>query len=178
METTNQYLTFTVRSEHYALAVNHIREVLTVPQITRIPRMPDYMSGVINVRGSVVPVIDLGLKFGLGKIEISTDTAIIVGEIPVDREDGSGSIAHVGLFADSVEKVIPLEDSQIEPPPKIGSQIDTEYIGGMGHVENDFIVILDVEHILTTDELTASGAAAEENKEAEETETEEAPAAK
>lgn len=153
MEQTNQYLTFTMGDERYALAVDHIREVLVVPKVTRIPRMPDYMSGVINLRGTVVPVLDLCRKFDMGQTVVTQDTAIIVVEIPAGDENDEEACIHLGLYADSVEKVISLEPNQIEPPPRIGTKINTAFIQGMGHVDENFIVILDIREILTSDDI-------------------------
>jgi purine-binding chemotaxis protein CheW len=153
MAQTNQYLTFMIGAEKYAFVVDHIREVLIVPKVTVIPRMPEYMGGVINVRGAVVPVLDLGLKFGLSATLLTKDTAIIVVEIPTGDEGDSETFMHVGIYADSVEKVIMIEPSQIEPPPRIGLKINTAFIAGMGHVDDSFIVILDINEILTNDEL-------------------------
>ncbi len=152
MENTNQYLTFTVHGEEYAITVTHIREVLEVPKLTVIPRMPDFMRGIINLRGSVVPVLDLSLKFGLGKTEFTSGTAIIVTEIPSGEGD---EILNIGLLADTVHKVIGIEAGQIEPPPRIGLAINTAFIKGMGHVDDAFVVILDAQKLLTSDELAS-----------------------
>ncbi len=152
MENTNQYLTFTVHGEEYAITVTHIREVLEVPKLTVIPRMPDFMRGIINLRGSVVPVLDLSSKFGLGETEFNPGTAIIVTEIPSGEGD---ELLNIGLLADTVHKVIGIEATQIEPPPRIGLAINTAFIQGMGRVDDAFVVILNVQKLLTTDELTS-----------------------
>ena len=115
--------------------------------------MPDYMSGVINLRGTVVPVLDLSRKFDMGQTVVTQDTAIIVVEIPAGDENDGESFIHLGLYADSVEKVISLEPDQIEPPPRIGTKINTAFIQGMGHVDENFIVILDIREILTSDDI-------------------------
>lgn len=150
---TNQYLTFTMSEENYAIPVTHIREVLLVPKLTRIPRMPDFMRGVVNLRGSVVPILDLKLKFGMGKTEVSAETAIVVVEIPFGDSDGTTNLLHLGIFTDSVKKVITIQKEEIEPPPKIGTRISNSFIMGMGHVDDDFIVILDIREILTDEDL-------------------------
>ncbi len=149
----HQYLTFKLAEERYAINVAYIKEVLSVPRITKVPRMPDYMSGIINLRGSVVPVVDLCKKFGLGETTMGVDTGIIVSEILQNQEDGDGKILTVGVFSDAVEKVITIEDENIEPPPKIGVAIDTAFIRGMGHVGDEFIIILNINRILTGTEL-------------------------
>lgn len=152
-EKTNQYLTFEMSGENYAIPVTSIREVLIVPKITRIPRMPDFMRGVVNLRGSVVPILDLKLKFNIAKTEITSDTAIIVVEIPFENGDRDIGIIHLGIFADAVKKVVTIPEGEIEPPPRIGARIKAAFILGMGHLDDDFIVILDIREILSEEEL-------------------------
>jgi Chemotaxis signal transduction protein len=150
-----QYLTFKLADEVYAINVANIKEVLGVPKITKVPRMPAFMSGIINLRGSVVPVLDLCKKFGLGETTFTVDTGIIVTEIDSRRDDGTDEELIIGIFSDMVQKVITIDPENIEPPPKIGVAIDTSFIRGMGHVENSFIIILDINKILTGSELQA-----------------------
>jgi purine-binding chemotaxis protein CheW len=152
MDKINQFLTFRIKDEEYALCVSNVKEILEVPQITRIPRMPAYMRGVINLRGSVVPVIDLRKKFSLGDTETTAETAIIVIEIPL-KEDENDKQLTVGIFADAVHKVLTIEESSIEPPPKIGLAINTAFIAGMGHVDNNFITILEIAEILSREDI-------------------------
>lgn len=154
-EGIGQYLTFALGDEEYAISVSMVREVLEVPRVTKIPRMPPFMRGVINLRGTVVPVIDLRVKFGMAETAIEKSTAIIVLEIPAGPE-GDERLC-VGAFSDAVNKVITLEDSAISPPPRIGTMIDTEFIRGMGQVDGDFVVILDVSAIFTEGDLDAIG---------------------
>jgi purine-binding chemotaxis protein CheW len=158
MKETNQYLTFTMRGERYALEVGFIREVLAVPKVTYIPQMPEYMSGVINVRGAAVPLIDLGYKFGIGKIAITPATAIIIVEMPTENPEDE--CPRFGVYVDTVEKVISIAPEQIDPPPKIGSRINTTLIKGVGHVDDDFVVILDITAILSDDDLVKIESAA------------------
>lgn len=145
---TGTYLTFTLANEQYAVDVSKAREVLEFTAITRVPRTPDFMRGVINLRGSVVPVCDLRLKFGLGATEKTIDTRIVVMEITV-----RGETAVLGALADSVQEVIELEAGQIEPPPKIGMSIDTQFIKGMGKRNDAFIIILDIDEVFSEEEL-------------------------
>lgn len=152
-ETTNQYLTFVMGGENYAIPVTSIREVLIVPKVTRIPRMPEFMRGVINLRGSVVPILDLKLKFGIGETEMTNETAIVVVEIPFGNADDGEGLLHLGIFTDAVKKVLTISKEEIEPPPKIGTKIKTNFILGMGHVEGDFIVILDIREVLGDEDL-------------------------
>lgn len=166
----HQYLTFTLASEQYAINVANIKEVLAVPKITRVPKMPGFMSGIINLRGSVVPVLDLERKFGIGETSMTPETGIIVTEIETADDDGLLTLLTVGVFSDEVKKVITIEPEAIEPPPKIGVAIDTTFIRGMGRVDGEFIIILDINKILTGEELmtltegsdAASDASAEE----------------
>lgn len=139
--------------ESYALPVTSIREVLIVPKVTRIPRMPDFIRGVVNLRGSVVPILDLKRKFGLGETEMTPETAIIVVEIPSGEGDGEDEILHLGIFADAVKKVMTIGKNEIEPPPRIGTSIKTAFILGMGRLDEDFVVILDIREILSDEDL-------------------------
>jgi purine-binding chemotaxis protein CheW len=150
MENVNQYLTFTIQKEEYALPVNNVREVLGVPRITRIPRMPDFMRGVINLRGTVIPLLDLRVKFALGETAQTALTAVIV--IEIQEQDNSVPL-RVGVFADAVKKVISIEPEKIEVPPRIGMSIDTSFIQGMGHVEDHFVIILEIGKIFAEQDL-------------------------
>jgi purine-binding chemotaxis protein CheW len=145
---TNTYLTFTLGEEQYAVDVSKAREVLELPAITRVPRTPEYMRGVINLRGNVVPVCDLRLKFGLDATAKTIDTRIVVMEIAV-----GGETAVLGALADSVQEVIELEPGQIEPPPKIGMNIDTDFIRGMGKRNDRFLIILDIDRVFSREEM-------------------------
>jgi purine-binding chemotaxis protein CheW len=145
---TTQYLTFKFDEEHYALEISKVREVLDFTKVTKVPRTPDFMRGVINLRGNVVPVVDLKLKFGTAAIEKSVDTCIIISEIKVDEDD-----TVLGLMADSVDEVIELEPKNIEPAPKIGMRLDTAFIKGMGKRGEAFIIILDIDKIFSSNDM-------------------------
>lgn len=152
MEEIRQYLTFRIAGEEYALSVSHIKEILEVPRITRIPRMPDFMIGVINLRGSVVPLVDLKMKLGLGATEISGETAVIVIELPpVAGEDAKTKT--LGIFADAVHKVLTIDKKDVEPAPTIGLAIDTSFIEGMGRAEGGLITILAIGGIISAREI-------------------------
>ncbi len=146
---TTQFLTFKLADEVFALDISQVREVLDFTNITKVPRTPDFMRGVINLRGSVVPVVDMRLKFGMDRTEKTVNTCIIIVEIDVD-----GDKTILGALADSVQEVIELEHGQIEPPPKIGTRLRTEFIKGMGKRDDNFIIILDIDKIFSADELT------------------------
>jgi len=150
---SHQYLSFVMSGETYAMPITTVREVLTVPKLTFIPQMPSFMRGIINVRGTGVPIIDLRKKLGLGETSLDTLTAIIIIELSSD-DSTSGNLLHIGIFADVVKKVIDLSAGEIEPPPKIGTQLDSSYILGIGHIENEFIVILDIGKIFMNDNLS------------------------
>jgi len=143
-----QYLTFKLDDEVFALDIGKVREVLDYTSITKVPRTPEFMRGVINLRGSVVPVVDLRLKFGMSKTEKTVNTCIIIVEVTVDEET-----TVLGALADSVQEVLDLEPGNIEPAPKIGTRLNTEFIKGMGKRDNRFIMILDINKIFSTDEL-------------------------
>ena len=144
----NQYLTFTLADEDFALDIGKVREVLDYTTITKVPRMPDYLRGVINLRGNVVPVIDLRQKLGMGAITQSVDTCIVIVEIMVDDE-----LTHMGALADSVKEVIDLDPGMILPPPKLGVRISNEFLRGMGRRDEKFLIILDIDKVLTVDEM-------------------------
>ena len=145
---TSQYLTFMLDEEIYAIDIQQVREVLDYTDITRVPRMPDFMRGVINLRGSVVPVVDMRLKFDLSLTEKTQDTCIIIIEINID-----GETCLLGALADSVSEVLVLEPEQIEPAPKFGMRLKTEFIRGMGKKNDQFIIILDIDKVFSADEL-------------------------
>ena len=149
-----QYLTFKLADEIYAINVGHIREVLSVPRITRVPRMPSYLSGVINLRGNVIPVLDIREKFGMGKTTITGNTSIIVTEIEEVFVEEADSSMVIGIFSDEVQKVIDLDPSLIEGPPRIGSTIDTSFIEGMGKTDEGFVILLRLDRILSDTELS------------------------
>jgi purine-binding chemotaxis protein CheW len=144
----NQYLTFTLDDEVFGLAIDKVREVLDFTTVTRVPQTPPYMRGVINLRGSVVPVIDLNLKFGMNKTEKTVNTCIIIAEIEMD-----GEVTVLGALADSVQEVVELEPEQIEPAPKIGTKLNTAFIKGMGKKDDVFIILLDIDKVFSLEEL-------------------------
>jgi len=152
-----QFLTFYLADERYAIDVKKIHEVLEVPRITRVPRMPEFISGVINLRGNVIPVMDLRLKFGLGKTVMTDETSIVVTEISDIFADEEQSSLEIGLFSDAVDQVLEIPHENIEPPPAIGTSIDTSFIRGMGRVGDDFILILKLDSLVSEKELSDYG---------------------
>ena len=146
--TTTQYLTFNLGSEIFAIDITKVREVLDFTTITAVPRTPEFMRGVINLRGSVVPVADLRLKFGMTKTEKTVNTCIIIVETTVD-----GETTILGALADSVQEVIDLDADHVEPAPRIGTRLNTEFIKGMGKKDNNFVIILNIDKVFSISEL-------------------------
>jgi purine-binding chemotaxis protein CheW len=132
----------------FAIDVSQVREILDVTTITKVPRAPAFMRGVINVRGSVVPVVDLRMKFGLDQTQQTVDTRIVVMEITLE-----GELTIIGTLADAVHNVMDIEPSGIEPPPKVGARWNTEFIKGIGKHNDQFIIILNVDRIFSVEEL-------------------------
>ncbi|MBT8339025.1 MAG: chemotaxis protein CheW [Desulfatitalea sp.] len=147
-KSVSQYLTFKLGEEMFALDVAQVREILDVTTITKVPRSPDFMRGVINVRGSIVPVVDLRLKFGLPVVERTVDTRIVVMEIHMD-----GDMNIVGALADAVHDVLDMDTTDIEAAPKLGAKWNTEFIKGIGKLDERFIIILDVDRVFSSGEL-------------------------
>ncbi len=154
----NQYLAFKLEDEVFAFDISRVREVLEFDAVTKVPQTPDMMKGVINLRGSVVPVVDLRIKFGMGEIEKTVNTVIIIIEIDLD-----GDSTMIGVLVDSVKEVMDLDSEHIEPPPSIGSRLNTEFIDGMGKQENQFIIILNIEKIFSSDELNLVQSASQQS---------------
>lgn len=142
---TAQYITFKLGDELFAINVAQVREVLELPLITKVPTAPDYMRGVVNVRGKAIPVVDLRLKFGLPSTPDTINSRIVVLELELD-----GETTVVGGIADSVHEVIELEPDQINPPPRIAMRWRTELIQGMGKRGDEFIIILDINRVFTS----------------------------
>jgi purine-binding chemotaxis protein CheW len=148
---TSQYLTFKLDQELFAVDIGKVREVLEFTTMTKVPRMPAFMRGVINLRGNVVPVVDMRLKLGLSMTEKTVDTCVVISEVAVD-----GERTVLGALVDSVQEVIDLDESSVAPPPHMGSRVDSAVIRGMGKREDQFIMILDLDKVFTASELRAS----------------------
>ncbi|WP_285904956.1 chemotaxis protein CheW [Pseudodesulfovibrio pelocollis] len=144
----NQFLTFTLGKEIFALDIGTVREVLELTSITKIPRTPEFMRGVINLRGHAVPVVDMRLKLGMSKSEDTVDTCIIIVEIEFD-----GEYTVMGALVDSVREVFEMMPDSIEAAPKMGAAINAEYIKGMGRQNEQFIIIIDINKIFSAEEL-------------------------
>ena len=148
---STQYLSFLLGGEAYAIGILHVREILEYQPPTRVPQTPPSIRGVINLRGKVIPIVDLALKFGLPPTEATKRTCTIVVETSI-----GGEIAVMGVLADSVNEVIDLVDSDIEAPPAFGTRVKVDYLRGMGRAGQKFILLLDIDRILSAEE-TAVG---------------------
>src|SRR5208283_3522812 len=146
-----QYLTFQLGDEIFGLDVSNVREILEFTTVTKVPKTPEYMRGVINLRGSVVPVLDMRLKFGMSITEKTVNTCIIVVEVFFEDES-----TIIGALVDSVQEVLELEPDRIEPAPKIGTQLKTEFIKGMGKRDDHFIIILNIDKVFSSEELATA----------------------
>lgn len=143
-----QYLTFMLGGETFAIGILAIKEIIEYGNLTEVPMMPDYIRGVINLRGSVVPVVDLSTRFGRKRTELSRRTCIVIIEVASDQETQV-----VGVVVDAVNEVLEIPQDQIEPPPAFGAKIRTDFIRGMGKVDNKFVIILNVDNVLSIDDL-------------------------
>lgn len=149
---SNQFLTFMLNGEIYSLDIMRTKEIITFCDLTNVPLMPDFIRGVINLRGSVVAVVDLSARFGGRPSEVTKHTCIIIVEVLTDE----GPL-DIGLVVDYVLDVVDLAAEDIEPPPSFGTRIRSDFISGMGKVDARFVIILNVGKVLSLDELTAIG---------------------
>jgi purine-binding chemotaxis protein CheW len=147
---TVQYLTFLTAGEEYAIAIVKVREIIEFEAVTTVPNTPVWIRGVTNLRGRVVPVVDLAVKFGLPASGISKFSCIIITEVLFQGESLT-----MGVLADSVSQVIDLSDDEIEQTPPFGTRVKTEYLLGMGALGKKFCLILDIDRVLSADELLA-----------------------
>ena len=152
-EDTLQYLTFSLGSEVFAMDIRSVREIIQHGAMTVVPLMPEFVRGVINLRGAVVPVIDLQSRFGRPKVQPGKKTCVIIFDVGPD-----GDLVELGLLVDAVSEVVALAPSQIEPTPSFGTIIDRDYIFGLGKVGSEFIVILEPERALNIEEMAALAA--------------------
>jgi len=152
---TAQYLTFRLDKELFGVDIAKVREVLEFSTVTKVPRTPAFMRGVINLRGNVVPVVDMRLKMGLPCTERTVDTCVIITEVVVDQD-----AVIVGALVDSVQEVLELDGGSVVPPPHIGTRIDTSVIYGMGKRDDQFVMILDIDRVFPSGELKEVIAAA------------------
>ncbi|HSN90830.1 MAG TPA: chemotaxis protein CheW [Anaeromyxobacteraceae bacterium] len=143
----NQYLSFSLGGSDYAVGILQVKEILQFDSITRVPSVPTSVRGVINLRGSVVPVVDLSVKFGQGESPVSRRTCVLVVEVTLD-----GQPAVMGVLADGVTEVVELGKDDIEPPPHFGGGVRVPYLTGMGKVGQAFILLIDLDQVLAAEE--------------------------
>ncbi|GLS04560.1 chemotaxis protein CheW [Chitiniphilus shinanonensis] len=154
---SRQYLTFTLGGELFAMPIEQIREIIEFGGMTEIPLMPGFLRGVINMRGAVVPVIDLAVRFGRERTEIARRTCIVIIEL-----EQEGQMLLLGVLVDAVNEVLTVEPGQVEPRPAFGARIRAEFIEGMINLDQRFVIALDIRLVLSVDELaTLIGMAAE-----------------
>lgn len=147
-----QYLTFLVGGEPFAIPIAAIKEIIEYREPTGVPMMPAFMRGVINLRGRVVPVVDLSSRFGRGTGQITRRSCIVVAEIRHEEE-----LHDIGVAVDAVNAVLDIADSDIEPPPAFGAKLRAEFISGMGKLGDSFVIVLDIDKVLSVDELSLLG---------------------
>ncbi|MFC1811681.1 chemotaxis protein CheW [Thermodesulfobacteriota bacterium] len=148
-EQEGKYLTFTLASEEYGIAILKVKEIIGIMPITTIPRTPDFVKGVINLRGKVIPVIDLRLRFDMEAMDYTERTCIIVVEI-----DGSGGTVLVGIVVDSVSEVLSIKGGDLVEAPTFGIQLNTDYISGMAKTEEGVKILLDIDRVMTAEEIS------------------------
>lgn len=147
----DQYLTFMLGGETFAIGILCIKEIIEYSTLTEVPMMPASVRGVINLRGAGVPVIDLAVRFGRGPAPVTKRTCIVIVEVTMN-----GERQDVGVVVDAVNEVLEIRTADIEPPPSFGARIRTDFIRGMGKVNQKFVILLDVDHVLALDELADS----------------------
>lgn len=152
----SQYLTFCIDEEEYAVGILRVREIIQYEAITRVPSTPPWIRGVMNLRGSVVPVVDLAAKFGIPPRPLLATTCIVILEVSLDGQQNV-----MGVLADSVDQVIELAASDIQPPPAFGTRIRVDFLSGMACLGKKFALILNIDHLLSTDELLLTQAQAQ-----------------
>ena len=146
----NSYLSFKLGDEEFAAHASKVLNILELTKITTVPRAPEYMKGVINLRGTVLPVVDTRIKFGMTPTEYTANTCIIVMDIVVDNE-----AIQLGALVDAVQAVIEINPNQIMPAPSIGSKYQRQFIEGVTSIDDKFVMILDMDAIFSTDDLTS-----------------------
>jgi len=145
----NQYLTFVLGGEVYGVSILVIKEILEYHEPTLVPMMPDFIRGVINLRGSVVPVVDLSLRLGRESTEVAKRTCVVIIEIQHEEER-----MEIGVVVDAVNEVLDIAPESIEAAPSFGAKIRTDFINGMGKIDDKFVVLLNIDHVLSIEELS------------------------
>lgn len=149
IQLAGKYLTFRLAEEEYGLEILKVQEIIQMQAVTKVPRTPDYVRGVINLRGKVIPVIDLRKKFGIASVDDTEQTCIIVVQI----SQGEQKIV-MGIIIDEVKEVLDIKAENIEETPSFGASIDTQFILGMGKIGNNVKILLDIDKVMSSKELT------------------------
>jgi purine-binding chemotaxis protein CheW len=144
----DQYLTFFMRDEEYAVGILRVKEIIEYETVTRVPTTPPHVRGVINLRGAVLPVVDLAAKFGHGETQAGRTTCIVIVETQLH-----GEVLAVGLLADSVSQVVDLDAADIEPPPPFGTNIRVDFLVGMGKLDGRLLLVLEIDRVLSPVEM-------------------------
>ncbi|MBW2091746.1 MAG: purine-binding chemotaxis protein CheW [Deltaproteobacteria bacterium] len=155
-EKAGKYLTFSLADEEYGIGILKVREIIGMMPITPVPQTPDFVKGVINLRGKVIPVLDLRKKFGMKAIEHTDRTCIIVVEF-----NGESSSTIMGSMVDSVSEVLNIKGEEIEPTPAFGTKLNTDYILGIAKIDGGVKILLDIDRVLGQQELALCGLAEE-----------------
>lgn len=148
LDDVNTFLSFKLKEEYFATNVSKVLTILEMKSITKVPNSPDYMRGVINLRGNVLPVIDMRIKFGMTATEFTTETCIIVLNIEIEEEN-----VQLGILVDAVDEVLEIKESEIEASPTIGTKYKNEFIQGMYKLNEGFIMLLNIDLVFRTDDL-------------------------
>ncbi len=155
-ERSGKYLTFRLGAEEYGLEILKVREIIGLMDITKIPRAPNFVRGVINLRGKIIPVVDTRIKFSMAAIDNTEETCIIVVEVK-----RSGESVEMGMLVDAVSEVLDISGADIEDAPEFGSEVDAKFILGMAKAKGSVKILLDIDKVLTQKELAAVTATAE-----------------
>jgi len=158
IEESGQYLTFLQRGEMFAIGILGIKEIIEYASLTTVPLMPEFISGVINIRGAVVPVIDLSARFGRETAVTTRRSCIVIIETVNNNEK-----MDIGIIVDSVSEVLEIPPSDIEPAPRFGTNIRADFISGMGKVDDKFVILLDISRVLSVDEMSSLASVSSES---------------
>lgn len=159
----NKFLSFKLGAEEYGVEILSVREIIGLLDITPLPQTPDYVKGVVNLRGKIIPVINLRTRFGLETVSYTDQTCIVVVEVTSAFDDES---YHIGVIVDTVSEVLDITQSQIEPPPEFGNSVNADYVKGMGKLEHRVVILLDINKVLSHSEMESINSAADQSADA------------
>ena len=156
-ELVGKYLTFALGREEYGIQILKVQEIIGMMDVTKVPKAPEFIRGIINLRGSVIPVVDLRMKFGMEQKADSEKTCVIV--VNVSADDNAKRVT-MGIIVDEVSEVLDIREEQIDPPPDFGALVDTRFILGIGKLGKKVAILLDIDKVLKTQEIVAVAALA------------------